>query len=102
MVPPPLSGIGRTIYGIIVDLTEPVLRLVRGLLPPIRMGTMALDLSPIIVFIALGIIRSALCGEGSGSASRRLDMARRRKNREQETETGFAEEQQLAAPERSA
>ena len=61
MVPPPLSGIGRTIYGIIVDLTEPVLRLVRGLLPPIRMGTMALDLSPIIVFIALGIIRSALC-----------------------------------------
>ena len=27
--PPPLSGIGRTIYGIIVDLTEPVLR--RGL-----------------------------------------------------------------------
>lgn len=60
--PPPVSGIGRTLYDLIFDLTEPVLRLVRGLLPPIRMGTMALDLSPIIIFIALGMIRTALCG----------------------------------------
>jgi YggT family protein len=47
---------------VIFDLTEPVLRLVRGLLPPIRMGTMGLDLSPIVVFIALGLIQSVLCG----------------------------------------
>ena len=60
--PPPVGGIGRTLYDLIVDLTEPVLGLVRGLLPPIRMGTMGLDLSPIIIFIALGIIQSVLCG----------------------------------------
>jgi YggT family protein len=60
--PPPVGGIGRTLYDVIYNLTEPILGLVRGLLPPIRMGTMGLDLSPIIVFIALGILRRALCG----------------------------------------
>jgi YggT family protein len=43
---------------IIYDITEPVLRPVRRLLPPIRMGGMAMDLSPIIVFIVLGILRA--------------------------------------------
>jgi YggT family protein len=62
-IAPPMSGIGRTLYDIVQDLTEPVLKLVRGLLPPIRMGTVGLDLSPIIVFIALAVIRRALnCG----------------------------------------
>jgi YggT family protein len=63
--PQPLSGIGRTLWDIIHDLTEPVLRLVRGLLPPVRMGAMGLDLSPILVFVALGVIQAALgCGFG--------------------------------------
>ncbi len=57
---PPISGIGRTIWDIVRDLTEPVLGLVRGLLPPVRMGMMGLDLSPIIVFVALGVIQAAL------------------------------------------
>jgi YggT family protein len=62
-VPPPISGFGRTLYDLVHDLTEPVMRLVRGLLPPIRMGTVGLDLSPIIVFIALAVIRRAIgCG----------------------------------------
>jgi YggT family protein len=59
--PPPMSGIGRVLWDIVHDLTEPVLGLVRGLLPPVRMGTMGLDLSPIIVFIALFAVREALC-----------------------------------------
>lgn len=57
---PPISGIGRTLWDIVQDLTEPVLGLVRGLLPPVRMGMMGLDLSPIIVFVALGVIQAAL------------------------------------------
>ena len=64
-IPPPTSGIGRTLHDLVHDLTEPVLGLVRGLLPPIRMGMTGLDLSPIIVFIAIGVIQSALnCGFG--------------------------------------
>lgn len=62
---PPISGIGRTAWDIVHDITEPVLGLVRGLLPPVRMGMMGLDLSPIVVFIALGVIQAALgCASG--------------------------------------
>ncbi len=62
-IAPPISGIGRTLYDVVHDLTEPVLGFVRGLLPPFRMGTVGLDLSPIIVFIALAVIRRAIgCG----------------------------------------
>jgi YggT family protein len=42
-------------------VTEPVFRLVRGVLPPMRMGAAALDLSPLIVFIVVGILRTFIC-----------------------------------------
>jgi YggT family protein len=60
-IPPPQSGVGRAIFEIIHDVTEPVLGLVRGLLPAIRMGAMGLDLSPIIVFVVIAVLRQALC-----------------------------------------
>lgn len=63
-IPRPQSGIGAGVFELVYDVTEPVLRLVRGLLPPIRMGAVGLDLSPIIVFIVLGILQSVLCGGG--------------------------------------
>jgi YggT family protein len=59
--PPPTSGPGRAIFEIVYDLTEPLLGLVRGLLPAIRMGAMGLDLSPIIVFVAIAVLQQALC-----------------------------------------
>ncbi len=59
-LPPPRSGVARGIVDLIHDLTDPVLRLVRGLLPPIRMGAMGLDLSPILVFVAIGVLQAAL------------------------------------------
>jgi YggT family protein len=58
--PGPRSGAGRVFFELVHDVTEPVLRLVRGLLPPIRMGGMGMDLSPIIVFVAISILRTAL------------------------------------------
>ncbi|HET6771420.1 MAG TPA: YggT family protein [Actinomycetota bacterium] len=58
--PGPRSGAGGAFFEIVHDVTEPVLRLVRGLLPPIRMGAMGMDLSPIIVFVAIGILQAAL------------------------------------------
>jgi YggT family protein len=60
-IPPPQSGPGRAIFEIIYDVTEPVLGLTRGLLPAIRMGAMGLDLSPIIVFVVIAVLRQALC-----------------------------------------
>ncbi len=58
--PPPTSGPFRTVYHLLYDVTEPVLRPVRGLIPPSRMGMMAMDLSPILVFILIGILQRAL------------------------------------------
>jgi YggT family protein len=61
----PMGGAARTLWDLVHDLTEPPLRLVRGLLPPVRMGAVGLDLSPIIVFVAIGAIQSVLgCGFG--------------------------------------
>jgi YggT family protein len=56
--PIPPSGPIRKVMDVVYDLTEPVMRPLRNMLPPIRMGMMALDLSPIIVFIVIGILSS--------------------------------------------
>lgn len=42
-------------------VTEPVLGPVRRALPPVRLGGMGLDLSPIIVLIALIVIQRIIC-----------------------------------------
>jgi YggT family protein len=59
--PVPPSGPIRSVMSLVYTLTEPVLRPLRGLIPPIRMGAVAFDLSPIIVFVALGILQRAIC-----------------------------------------
>ncbi|CAN5559307.1 MAG: YggT family protein [Iamia sp.] len=41
--------------------TEPVLGPVRRALPPVRLGGMALDLSPIIVLIGLQVLQVLIC-----------------------------------------
>lgn len=55
------TGAFRRVIDVVYALTEPVLRPVRGILPPLRLGVMGLDLSPIIVFIVLGILQRAAC-----------------------------------------
>jgi len=51
-----------SIFSFLYAITEPVLGPIRRLIPPIGMGGMGLDLSPIIVFFGLSILRSAVCG----------------------------------------
>jgi YggT family protein len=52
----PLASAARVLYAV----TEPVLGPIRRVLPPMRMGGMGLDLSPIIVLIGIQIISRAL------------------------------------------
>lgn len=49
------------VYGFLYTLTEPVLGPVRKLMPSIGAGGVGLDLSPIIVFLGIAILRSAIC-----------------------------------------
>ena len=51
-----------SVFSFLYTITEPVLGPVRRLLPPIGMGGMGLDLSPIIVVIGLQLITSAVLG----------------------------------------
>ena len=60
-LPVPRSGPLRVVYEIVYDLTEPVLKLVRGVVPTVRMGAMGVDLSPIVVFVVLSVLQFALC-----------------------------------------
>jgi YggT family protein len=42
-------------------LTDPVLVPLRRLIPPVRMGAMALDLSPLIALFGVQIIQRIIC-----------------------------------------
>ncbi|HXH56441.1 YggT family protein [Iamia sp.] len=57
----PGSGL-ESVRNVLSSLTEPVLGPLRRALPPVRLGAMALDLSPIIVLIGLGILQRFVCG----------------------------------------
>ena len=56
-LPEPLLPLARGIRA----LTDPLLQPLRGTLPPVQMGTLALDLSPLILFFGISIVRSLLC-----------------------------------------
>jgi len=56
----PYSGPFRKILDLMDDVTEPVLRPLRALIPPVRAGGVGLDLSILIAFVILFVLRSAL------------------------------------------
>jgi len=64
-VPPTPGSTYQTVYDGFVTVTEPVLAPVRSLLPPLRTGSMALDLSPLLVILGLQLLTRAIC-EGGG------------------------------------
>ena len=49
------------VFSFLYTITEPVLGPIRRLLPPVGMGGMGLDLSPLIVTFTLGLLLQALC-----------------------------------------
>lgn len=52
---PPGSGLS-SVARVFEAVTEPVLRPIRRVVPPLRMGSGAVDLSPIIVWIVILIV----------------------------------------------
>jgi YggT family protein len=49
------------LFSALYSVTEPVLGPIRRALPPVRMGQMGFDLSPIIVIIGVQIISGFIC-----------------------------------------
>lgn len=56
-VPEPVRPIARAVRA----ATDPLLIPLRGVIPSIRMGAMALDVSPILLFVAIVILQSLVC-----------------------------------------
>lgn len=50
----------RKIYDALSRIIEPMLRPIRKVIPPVRIGGTALDLSPLILIIGLNIIAGLL------------------------------------------
>ncbi|MFL6204654.1 MAG: YggT family protein [Acidimicrobiales bacterium] len=48
-----------SVYSVIFSITEPVLGPLRRLIPPVRMGMAAIDVSPIIVIVVIILICSS-------------------------------------------
>lgn len=57
-LPEPVQPLARGVYA----LTDPVLNPLRNVLPPVRIGMGALDLSPIVVFFGIYLLQGLLCG----------------------------------------
>lgn len=50
------DGLVATIFSFLYAITEPVLGPIRRVLPPVAMGGMGLDLSPIILIFVLQLV----------------------------------------------
>ena len=55
------NGFMATVAGFLYMLTDPVLAPLRRMLPAVRIGSVALDLSPIVVIIGVQILTGILC-----------------------------------------
>ncbi len=47
----------RKVYDAIDRVLQPVLQPLRRVLPPVRLGNVALDLSPLVLILGIGILR---------------------------------------------
>ena len=48
----------RRVYTALSKVIEPVLRPIRSVIPPVRMGGAAIDLSPLILILGLSLLAS--------------------------------------------
>lgn len=50
------------VRAVVHTVTEPVLAPIRRVLPPVRLGAVALDLSVVVAFVAITLLRGLLAG----------------------------------------
>lgn len=52
--------VGR-VRGLLRRITQPLLAPVRALIPPVRLGSVAVDLSPVVVILVLQLLAGWIC-----------------------------------------
>ena len=51
----------RRIYDAMSNVINPVLMPIRRMMPPLRAGSVGLDLSPLVLFLAIIVLQRLLC-----------------------------------------
>ena len=51
----------RRLYDALSKVIEPVMRPIRNVIPPLRIGGAALDLSPVILILGISLLRRLIC-----------------------------------------
>lgn len=51
----------RRLYDALSRVIEPIMRPIRNVIPPLRIGGAALDLSPVILILAISLLRGLIC-----------------------------------------
>jgi YggT family protein len=49
------------VRAVLATVVDPILVPLRRIIPPVRMGSAALDLSPLVLLVGLSILSSAVC-----------------------------------------
>jgi YggT family protein len=57
----PSEHVVGKVRSVLATVVDPVLIPLRRIIPPVRMGGAALDLSPLVLLIGLSILLSAIC-----------------------------------------
>jgi YggT family protein len=58
---PPTGGVIDQIQNLVITATEWIMGPLRRVIPPVRLGAAALDLSPLIVLLGITVLLSILC-----------------------------------------
>ena len=56
------TGGAALLFEVVFSVTDPPLKALRRLIPPLRIGNVALDIAFLVLFIALVVIRSQVFG----------------------------------------
>ena len=55
------DGTAAVVSGFLSFATDPVLRPLRKVLPPVRFGSIFMDLSPIVAFFGIALLQNFIC-----------------------------------------
>lgn len=55
------DGVAATLAGGLIMITDPLLRPLRRMLRPLRVGNVALDFAPTIIMVVLFFVRGRIC-----------------------------------------
>ena len=55
------DGTAAVVSGFLSFATDPVLKPLRKVLPPVRFGSVLMDMSPIVAFFAIALLQNFIC-----------------------------------------